>query len=159
MLCVFHKEFTSEWQATYRRCFSIPVEWMLLLLGSTNEGIVVRCPPIFTVAFHQVHRSPIFTVAPHQVHHSPISSVTPSTRVAPISTVVPSTSVAPIVTVAFLQLHHSAVLLLLLATISCHVIMLLDNSILSTILLLMWIRLVDYLPASLKYKFLQLQNM
>ena len=52
-----------------------------------------------------------------QVHHSPISSVMPSTRIAPI------------VTVVLLQLHHSTVLLHLLAAILCHVIMLLDNSI------------------------------
>ena len=79
MLCVFHRERTSEVQATYRRCFSIPVESILLLLGSSNEGIVV-------------HRSPIFTVAPLQVHRSPISSVAPSTSIATINTVAPSTS-------------------------------------------------------------------
>ena len=67
-----------------------------------------------------------------------------------------STWVAPISYVALLQLHRSSVLLHLLATILCHVIMLLINSTLSTILLRMWIRFVDYLTASLKSKFLQL---
>ena len=131
--------------------------------------------------------APISTVAPHQVHHSPISSVAPSTSVALIDTVAPSTSAAPftdfqccafykcctihqspvlrllqvlpIVTVALLQLHRSTVLIQLLSTIFCHVIMLLDNSMLSIILLPMWTRLVYYLTASSKSKFLQLQNM
>ena len=82
-----------------------------------------------------------------QVHHSPISSVAPST------------SVAPIITVALLQLHRSTVLFHLLATILSHVIMQLDDSILSIISLPLWILLVYYLTASLKSKFLQLKNM
>ena len=121
VLCVFHRERTSEEQATYHSYFSIQVESILLPLGSSNEGIVVRHSPIFTVP--------------------------------------PSTSVTPSSLLRLLQLHHSTVLLHLLATILCHVIMLLDNSTLSTILLLMWIRLVYYLTAPMKSKFLQLQNM
>ena len=100
-----------------RRCFSIPVESILLLLGSSNKGILVRRSPIHTVApsasapftnlqccaFHEcsaictvapstLRHSPISTVAPHQVHHSPISSIAPSTSVAQIYTVAPSES-------------------------------------------------------------------
>ena len=123
VLCVFQRERTLEVQATYRRCFSIPVESILLLLGSSNEGIVVRRSSIFTVAPRQVHPSPIFSVAPSM-------SVVPNYIVAPstvalfkdLYSVAPSTSVAPIVTVALLQLHRSTVLLLLLAAILCHVI-------------------------------------
>ena len=125
VLCVFYRKLTSEVQATYCCCFLIPVESILLLQGSSNEGIVVRRSPNFTVEPHQVQSSPILTVAPHhvtfhqspvlclprvlrqstllcllQVHRSLIFCVMPSTRVAPISTVVPSTSVATIVTVA-----------------------------------------------------------
>ena len=86
MLCVFHTERTSEGQATYRRCFSIPVESILLLLGSSNKGIVVYHSPISTVAPQQVRPSPTFTVAPRQVHRSPIFCV------ALIDTVASSTS-------------------------------------------------------------------
>ena len=42
MLCVFHRELTSEALATYQSWFSIPVESILLLLGSRNKGIVVQ---------------------------------------------------------------------------------------------------------------------
>ena len=100
-----HKERTPEELATYHSRFLIPVESILLLLGSSNKGIIVhRSPitrvapstsvaPIFTVAPHQVRHSPIFSDVCHQVHQSPISGVTPSTSVAPIDTVAPSTSV------------------------------------------------------------------
>ena len=61
VLCVFHREWTSEGQATYRHCFSIDGESILLLLGSSNEGIVVRCSPIFTVRLIKctIRQSPV----------------------------------------------------------------------------------------------------
>ena len=80
MQCVFHRERTSEGQATYRRCFSIPVESILLLLGSSNKGIVVRRSPIFTVAPHQVRHSPIFTVVTFTNIHCCASSSAPFTN-------------------------------------------------------------------------------
>ena len=120
--------------------------------------LLLHYSPISSVAIPRVlHQSTLLRLL--QVHHSPISSVTSSTRVAPISSVAPSTSVEPIITVVLLQFHHSTVLLHFLAAILCHVIMLLSNSILSIILLPMWIRLVDYLTASLKSKFVLLQKM
>ena len=87
----------------------------------------------------------------HQ-YSSTVRLYAPSTRVAPFVTVAPSTRVAPIFSVA-----PSTLLLHLLATVWRHV-MLLYNSISSTVLLPMRIRLDDYLTSSLKSKFLQLQN-
>ena len=63
VLCAFHRELTSEEQATYRSCFSIPVESILLLLGSSNEVIVLHYSPIFSVA-PPTSVALIFTVAP-----------------------------------------------------------------------------------------------
>ena len=107
-----------------------------MLLGSSNEGIVVRHSPIFSVAL-SASVAPIFTVVPSscapftnlqcctfhkccadlhccafQVHHSPISSVVPSTSVAPIVTVAPSTvapfwSVAPFVSYHFVPCDYA----------------------------------------------------
>ena len=180
VLCVFHRERTSEELATYRSCFLIPVESVLLLLVPATSALFNNlkccafhecytnrhCCAFYCCTIHQLqwcafneccNQSTLLRLL--QVHHSPISSVMPSTRVAPISTLAPSTSVAPIVTVALLQLHCSTVLLHLLTAIVFHVIMLLDNSILSLILLPMWICLVNYLTASSKSTLLQLQNM
>ena len=75
MLYVFHRERTSKALDTYRSCFLIPIESILLLLGSSNKGIMVRRSTISSVVPHQVHDSPISTVCLLQVHHSPISSV------------------------------------------------------------------------------------
>ena len=79
MQCVFHREQTSEVKATYRRCFSVPIKSILLLLGSSNEGIVVQ--------------------------HSPISDVAYSTSVVPIDTVEPST-VAPFTNLQCCAFHE-----------------------------------------------------
>ena len=64
MLCVSHREWRSEGQATYRCCFSIPVESILLLLGSSNKCIVHQSP---VLRLQQVRCSPILTVAPSTV--------------------------------------------------------------------------------------------
>ena len=81
------------------------------------------------------------------VHHSPISSIAPSTNVAPIITVAPYTvalfySVAPFVSYHFVPCDYAT-----------HQFYIINN--LATDLKL----LIDNLIASLKSKFLQLQNM
>ena len=111
--------------ATYRSCFSIPVESILLLLGSSNKGIVVQCSPISSVAPHQVRRSLISSVhlikcTIHQSALVPSSSVpftnlhcVPSTSALFTNLhVAPSTS-APYnqSTVLYLQMLHQSPLL------------------------------------------------
>ena len=157
---VFHREPTSEAQATYRSCFPIPVELTLLLLGSFNKCNVHQSS-LFIFTKWNVHQSSLLRFIKCIIHQSPVlrlprvlcqSTLLHLLQVhhSPISSVTPSTSVVPIDTVELLQLHRSTLLLHLLAAILCHMIMLLDDSILSIILLPMWTRLVDYLTASLK---------
>ena len=139
--------------------------------GFQQQGIVPWRSPIYTVCLHQVWRSPISSVLliKWTIHQSPVctSSSAPFTNLhcAP-STSAPFTNLhcVPSITAPFtnLQCHtfyqgstnlHCCASTVapfygvapLLATILCHVIMLLDNSTLSTILLPMWIRLVYYL--------------
>ena len=106
--------------------------------------------PATKASWCAIHQASLLSLL--QVHNSPIFSVAPSTSVAPIFTIADSSS-AP-----FTNLHcctfykccthrhcclfYSCTVLVLfhlLATILCHVIMLLDNSTLSTILQPMWI--------------------
>ena len=145
--CVFHRERTSEEQATYRSYFSIPIESILLLLYSSHKGIVVHRSPISSVRLIKcdVHQSPLCTFYKCTVHQSPVLHLYKGCTELHCwpSTVAPFYSGAPFVSYYFMLCDY----------------MLLDNSTLSTILLPMWIRIADYLTASMKSKFLQLQIM
>ena len=130
----------------YRSCFSIPIESILLLLGSNNKGIVVWRSPISSVA---PSSSALFT----NLHYAPSSSA-PFTNLQCYA----STRVALNSTVALLQLNRSSVApfdsyYFIPCDYATHQFYIIDN------LATMWIHFVDYLTASLKYKFLQLQNM
>ena len=122
MLCVFHRERTLEGQGTYCRCISVSVEPLLLLLCSSNKGIVVHDSPLssdapstvapFTnlqcCAFHKCsanrHCRPFYKCT---IHQSPVLCLLQGLHQSPllhhslIASVVPYTSVANIITVAF----------------------------------------------------------
>ena len=140
--------------------------------GLQQQGIVVPRSPIYSVAPYQVHYSLISSVCFYKntVHLSPVLRLPRVLRRSPLLRFYKCCTIHRSPVLHLLQVLHPSsllrfysctvqVLLNLLATILCHVIMLLDDSILSMILQPMWIRLVDYLTASLKSKFLQLPNM
>ena len=111
---------------------------------------------IYTVAPHQVRRSLIYTVCLPQVHHSPISSVTPlqGLHQSPLlrcysCTILQWFSICELLFFVMMLLVNYVILWLCYSSILYY----------QTILLPMWICLVDYLTASLKSKFLQLRNM